>query len=392
MCEREATRAAAGAQCQTAGVDDTVADLWHLDPSVTHLNHGSFGAVPLAVLAAQAAVQRRIESNPERFYRDDFRADLRAARLAAASLLGCDADGLVLVDNVTEAAACVIDAISLREGGEIVVSDQVYPHVLTAARQAAWLHGASIRIVSPWSPSPADVVGAFVDALSPRTQLVVVDQIASASAWLMPVDDVIDAIGSRAPVFVDGAHSPGLLPSPVNPAAAFWSGNFHKWAFSARAAGALVVRPDWRDRVRPRVVSSDWDRVFAERFDYQGTTDQSPRLCLDDALAFPEQYLGMTFDQLRARNHAVLGEGVALMQDCFAAEPEPDAGLPLRALTFPHEMDQDAALALMHRLRGDGISIAMMSHCGHLRLRLSAQRYNDAADFTRLAEALASIL
>jgi isopenicillin-N epimerase len=375
-------------------MDHTVAGLWHLDPGVAHLNHGSFGAVPLAVLAGQAAVQARIESNPERFYRDDFRADLAAARLAAASFLGCDAEGLVLVNNVTEAAACVLDAIGLREGGEIVVSDQVYPHVLSAARQAAWVCGASIRIVSPSSPSSADVVGAFVDALSPRTQLVVIDQIASASAWLLPVDDVVEAIGTRAPVFVDGAHSPGLLPSPVNPNAAFWSGNFHKWAFSARAVGALVVRPDWRDRVRPRVVSSDWDRIFAERFDYQGTTDQSARLCLAAAFAFPEQYLGMTFDQLRARNHAVLSDGVAMIEDRLAAEPEPEsaAGLPLRALTFPQEMDQDTALALMHRLRGDGIATAMMSHCGRLRLRLSAQRYNDAADFTRLAKALATAL
>lgn len=369
-----------------------MAGLWHLDPGVAHLNHGSFGAVPLAVLAAQAVVQARIESNPERFYRDDFRPDLVAARLSAASFLGCEADGLVLVNNVTEAAACVLDAVGLREGGEIVVSDQVYPHVLAAARQAAWVRGASIRIVSPRSPSPADVVGAFIDALSPRTQLVVIDQIASASAWLLPVDDVVEAIGTRAPVFVDGAHSPGLLPSPVNPNAAFWSGNFHKWAFAARSVGALAVRRDWRNRVRPRVVSSDWDRAFDERFDYQGTTDQSARLCLDAAFAFPEQQLGMTFDQLRVRNHAVLSQGVAMIKDRFAAEPEPDAGLALRALTFPQKMDQDSALALMHRLRADRVATAMMSHRGHLRLRLSAQRYNDAADFTRLAEALATAL
>ena len=41
--------------------------LFSLDPSVTHLNHGSFGAVPIGVQRAQQRLRDEVEANPVRF-------------------------------------------------------------------------------------------------------------------------------------------------------------------------------------------------------------------------------------------------------------------------------------------------------------------------------------
>ena len=50
-----------------------------LDPDFVTVNHGSFGATPRAVLAAQDQWRRRMEAQPSRFMRAELPAALRQA-------------------------------------------------------------------------------------------------------------------------------------------------------------------------------------------------------------------------------------------------------------------------------------------------------------------------
>ena len=73
--------------------------LWSLDPNITFLNHGSFGACPIAVLKHQQSLQAQMEAAPVRFFAMELEALIDEARQALAHFVGADAAGLVFVPN-----------------------------------------------------------------------------------------------------------------------------------------------------------------------------------------------------------------------------------------------------------------------------------------------------
>ena len=56
----------------------TFAALWPLDPAITFLNHGSFGACPIEVLRHQAALRAEMEAEPVRFLSRELDDRVRA--------------------------------------------------------------------------------------------------------------------------------------------------------------------------------------------------------------------------------------------------------------------------------------------------------------------------
>ena len=77
---------------------------WDLDPEVTFLNHGSFGACPRPVLEAQTRLRARMEARPVRFLAWELEPLLDAARRVLADFVGAGPDDLVPVVNATTGA------------------------------------------------------------------------------------------------------------------------------------------------------------------------------------------------------------------------------------------------------------------------------------------------
>lgn len=372
-------------------------ELWLLDPGVAHLNHGSYGAVPIPVMQAQRAALEAIERSPERFYRTDLHRALPLVRQRTAEFLSVDPDGLVLTQNATEAVQAVLASLRLTAGAQILFTDHVYPWVKAAIERACRDSGAVPRCVplpSPSKPSPsgfaAELTRTLKDALNQRTALLVIDQITSASALELPVAAVCAELGARVPILIDAAHAPGLIDDPVPPGASFWVGNLHKWAFAARTAAALVVAPGWRQRVRPLVASAGAALGFPDSFNYLGTQDPTAYLALPTALAFPAEHLDMTFEQLRQRNAAVLDAGMQRVADALSVPPPVSNGLPIRTLSLERPGDEAAAWELGDRLRNAGVEMAIISLQRQLHARFSVQAYVGLSDFDCAAAALQS--
>ena len=63
---------------------------WTLDPAVAFLNHGSWGATPREVLAAQQAWRQRMEAEPVLFFAHDLEPELDRARAVVSAFVAAD--------------------------------------------------------------------------------------------------------------------------------------------------------------------------------------------------------------------------------------------------------------------------------------------------------------
>ena len=369
-----------------------IAELFELDPELTHLNHGAFGAVPRSVREAQDRARTRIEQAPMRAFRDELPSALATARESAADFIGVPADGVALVRNVTEAVGVVLQGLGVGPGDDVVVSNHGY---LTAGWSAE-ARGATLRTATfAVDADPADVVAALAAAVTDSTRLVVIDQLTSPTALELPVAAVAAAV-APVPVLVDAAHVPGALPGldVEGLGVAFWAGNLHKWAYTPRAAATLWVAPEHREAMRPLVTSWSHGLPYPERFDLQGTVDHSSWVAVPDGLAAWRDLGG--WEQV-ARNADLLVRGAEHVRSALGT-PDPRAGIRsapcLRLVALPDGVatTTESAEALWQQLYAAGLVVPPVSFEGRGYLRLAAAPYNDEDDYARLAADLPGIL
>src|SRR5439155_23240861 len=106
------------------------------------LNHGSYGAAPRAVLAAQQAWRDRMESEPVRFFSHDLEPAMDRARAALGAFVGADPDDLAFVPNATAGTNAVLRSLRFTAGDELLTTDHAYNAVKNATEYVAGRDGA----------------------------------------------------------------------------------------------------------------------------------------------------------------------------------------------------------------------------------------------------------
>lgn len=374
------------------GLGAAVRDRFLLDPDFLTVNHGSFGALPRTVAAAQDDWRRRMEAQPSRFMELVLPQALRDAARALARFLNAEARDIGFVDNATTGCNAVLRSLRFEAGDEILVLDQGYGAVRNTVRHVAERSGA--RLVEAPMPFPRPdaraIVAAIAGRISTRTRLAVIDHITSSSAVLLPLAEVIGACrASGVPVLVDGAHAPGSIDLDVQALDADWYvGNCHKWLCAPKGSAFLWARRDRQEGLHPTTISHGYDRGFLTEFDWTGTRDPSPYLSVGAAIAFHEELGGAA---LRARNRALAAEGARIVAERLGTEagaaPERAASMAVVRLPIAGRAAQENIAAMRRRLLQEFRTDAPLSvQRGAYWMRLSAAAYNEPADYARLAE------
>ncbi len=377
---------------------------WPLDPAITYLNHGTVGAVPKRVLAAQADIAAEIERQPARFLLREL-ADveqvpmrmpprMRTAAFELADFLRADAADLVFVDNATTGCNAVLRSFPFEPGDEILVTDHGYGAVTKAAQYVAGRFGGRVNVATLPFPgiTPASALAAITDAITERTRMLVVDHITSGSALILPVAEIAAACRRRGvATLIDGAHAPGMLDLDIPALGAdFYTGNLHKWAMTPRSCAILWAARERQGDLHPTVISWGYGLGMSAEFDLLGTRDPSPWLAAPAGVEFMRE-LGL--DAMRTYNHQLAyGTAQAFTErwGTGLAAPESMYG-SMVTIPLPDRYGERPAAAQHLKdalLYDEHIETQIHAFKGRVWVRLAAQVYNDASDFDRLRTAI----
>jgi isopenicillin-N epimerase len=388
-------------------------NLWLLDPGITFLNHGSFGACPRAVLKFQHALQARLERQPVQFLVREVEGLLDETRRELARFVNAGADDLVLVPNATSGVNTVLRSLRFKRGDELLVTDHEYNATRNALDFVAEQSGARVVVARVPFPlrSADEITGAILPCVTPHTRLALLDHVTSQTGLILPVERLVRELSRQGvQTLVDGAHAPGMIPVDLKKlGATYYTGNCHKWMCAPKSAAFLHVEPAQQKFIRPLAIShgansSRTDRSrFQLEFGWTGTGDPTPCLSVPTAIQYIGSRLPGGWTAVRQRNHALAVAARKIICDALEIEaPCPDeligslAAIPLAATPArrrpkpPLFLDplQDALL-LEH-----GIEVPVIpwpappERC----LRLAAQLYNSLPQYERLAGALRKAL
>ncbi|HEU5394814.1 MAG TPA: aminotransferase class V-fold PLP-dependent enzyme, partial [Candidatus Methylomirabilis sp.] len=157
-----------------------------------------------------------------------------------------------------------------------------------------------------------------------------------------------------------------------------------------RSCGILWAPPARQAGLHPTVISWGLDQGFTTEFDWVGTRDPSAWLAAPAAIAFLEE-LGPV--AVREYNHALAwgaAQSLARRWEAPLAIPEDMTG-SMVTLSLPEGLGggkEEAARLRDSLLFEDGIEVQLHAWRERLWVRISAQVYNEMADYERLGEAV----
>jgi cysteine desulfurase family protein (TIGR01976 family) len=336
----------------------------------------------------------------------------RACREAVADLVGGDPDGVILGPNMTTLTYRLASALAdtWRPGDEVIVSRldhdaNVRPWVQAAGRAGAVLRWAQVDPVTGELPAEQ-----YPDLLSDRTRLVAVTA-ASNAIGTRPDVPAITAMARAAGAlsYVDGVHATPHGPVDIRALGAdFYATSAYKW--SGPHIGTVIADPALLETLRPDKLVPSPDEV-PERFelgtppfaDLAGAAAAVDHLAgLDDAATgtrrerilasmatvdrYEQELFGVLLGGLDAMGH-VTTYGKAARRTATAYFTV--AGHAPQQVA-EHLADRRINVWAGHNYAWELTGVLGIRDSGSA-VRAGLVHYNDAADVSRLLEAVAEL-
>ena len=270
-----------------------------LDPAITFLNHGSFGACPKPIFEEYQGFQLELETEPVQFIQKRVVGYLKVAKVCLSKFIGCDASDFFFTPNPTVAVNTIMRSLKLHEGDEILTTNHEYGAMDRTFHFFCKKYGTKYIRQEITLPiiSKEQILTEFWKGYTSKTRIIFLNQISSATAIIFPVKEICDKARELGLItIIDGAHVPGQIDlniSDLNPD--FYTGTLHKWMLAPKGSSFLYVKKTFQDQIEPLVVGWGYESLnpseskFLDYHEYQGTRDISAFLCTPTVIDFLEK-------------------------------------------------------------------------------------------------------
>jgi len=370
-------------------------DLYLLNPEITFLNHGSFGACPKPVFEEYQRWQHKLEQQPVEFMARDIYDYLKEARDSLGKFVGCSGDDLVYVTNPTTAVNTIIRSLDFGPGDEILTTDQEYGALIRTWNQYADKRG--FKLVEHVTQFPMttheDFVNKFWSDVNEKTKVIFISQITSATGVILPAEEICRrAKAEGIMTIIDGAHVPAHIPlsiSEMDPDV--YVGACHKWLSAPKGSSFMYVKNLLQENVNPLIISwgSEVDpspSPFIYENQYQGTWDPSAFLTVPSAIQFQ---IDNDWESVKKRCRNLTQETRDRVYDIIKTEPicpNNDEWLgQMSSIIINIENGLEFKWMLLDKYK---IEMPIYQWKDKILFRISFNAYNDEKDADRLIEVL----
>jgi isopenicillin-N epimerase len=274
-------------------------ELFLLNPEITYLNFGSFGACPKPIFEDYINWQYLLEKDPVHFITELGPENLNVSKNALASYIQCEPHDLIFTPNPTHAINLLVKSLKLNPGDEVLTTNLEY-----GAMDKTWnfyLDKYKVKYIQSKITLPIlskeEFISEFWKGYSDKTKVVFISHITSATGLILPVKEICYEARKRGLItIVDGAHVPGHIPLNIidlNPD--FYTGACHKWMMTPKGCSFLYVKKDYQEMLEPLIVSWGYDpNVHKNRLhefhQFNGTRDFSAYLTIPASIKFMTDY------------------------------------------------------------------------------------------------------
>ena len=382
---------------------ENLKSLFQLDPDITFLNHGSYGACPRPVFEDYQKWQVMIEQHPVKFMQEDIYQYLDESRSSLGNYINCNKNDLIYVPNPTHAVANIINNVNLDIGDEVLSTDLEYGSCdrmwFYEAEQKGFVYNRS-KVSLPIIDKES-FCNDFWKNATEKTKYIFISQITSSTGMILPIPEIVLEAKSRGiKTIIDGAHVPAHIDLDINNLDPdYYVGACHKWLCCPKGVSFLYVKKDQQENIQPQIMSWGWGEEYEEFkdstqlksssrfiniFQWQGTRDMSAFLTVPKAIEFQEKY---DWDSVRNRCKKMIIDArnqISTVTNLPKICPDDWLG-QMASFLFP----ADDVAELKKSLYNDyQIEIPAMSYNGYSALRISIQGYNSEDEVDYLVETL----